>query len=192
MGLFSKKKIEEKQELPPLKFPEFPKEPVHDENSTNPSDQGMIKRTITPPPNLMIPIRKPMAPKSEEKTAKDHERIPKAVEERPRTNLGGYGPSKIDHQGYKPSSIQGGYRPSMEQGSLKPERERTLFVKIENYKEVLAKMNEIKAKIAESEKVLQKLHETRAEEDNELRTWQEDLNRIKDTLMIIDKTLFEK
>lgn len=162
MGLFSKKKVEEKQELPPLKFPEFSKfkEEPHFE-SVNPSDQGIIKRTIVPPPNLMIPIRKPVQPKSEDMMMPMPEERPRQIE-RPR-------PSEFSP----------------------PKRDRTLFVKIDKYKDVMAKMDTIREKIAESEKVLQRLQQIRGQEDHELKMWQEDLNRVKDTLVAVDRALFE-
>jgi hypothetical protein len=163
MGLFSKKKVEEKQELPPLKFPEFPKpkDQPHFE-SMNPSDQGIIKRTIMPPPNLMIPIRKPVQQKSEELM---EERTPMRMEERP--------------------------RPRMEEYSRPQQREKTLFIKVDKYRAILAKMDEIKGKIAESDRILQKLQDIRSQEEHELKLWQDDLNRVKDNLIAIDRTLFE-
>lgn len=158
MGLFSKKKVEEKQELPPLKFPEFSKQ-EHNENIG--SDQGVIKRTIVPPPNLMIPIRKPIQPKSEDMMMPMPEERPRQIE-RPR-------PSEFSP----------------------PKRDRTLFVKMDKYKDVMAKMNMIREKIGESEKVLQRLQQIRGQEDHELKMWQEDLNRVKDTLVAVDRALFE-
>jgi hypothetical protein len=160
MGLFSKKKVEERQELPPLKFPEFSKEEHSNENI--PSDQGVIKRTIVPPPNLMIPIRKPVQPKSDDMMMQE-ERPPRPVErERPR-------PSE--------------FTPSR--------KERTLFVKVDRYKDVMSKMDMIRDKIAESEKVLQRLQHIRSQEEHELKVWQDDLNRVKETLIAVDRALFE-
>ncbi len=177
MGLFSKKKVEEKQELPPLKFPDFSKpkeESANYESSIAPSDQGMIKKAVGQP-GFMIPIRKPVQPKTEtanfgeEKGFRDMERRPR-TEEFPR-----------DEE----------RRPRTEERMYNPQKTKTLFIKVEKYKDVLAKMNEIKAKVGESEIVLQKLHGLRVEEEKELKIWQNDLNRVKDTLIAIDKTLSE-
>ncbi|MEM4244717.1 MAG: hypothetical protein QXR60_00735 [Candidatus Nanoarchaeia archaeon] len=167
MGLFSKKKEEEKQELPPLKFPEFPKEQPSYESTIAPSDQTMIKRAISPPPSLMIPIRKPMPEKEEYEPERPVMRP--RMEERPRP--------RVEE------------RPRMEE--YRPQRERTLFIKVDKYKDILAKMEDIKAKIAESEKALQKLQEINTDEAHELKVWQEDLNKVKDTLIAIDRKLFE-
>lgn len=159
MGLFSKKKVEEKEELPPLKFPEFQKEPVEEYESPIIPPKEEVKRPVTPP-NFMIPIRKPMQPRREEEHFREERH---RFEERPR----------------------------MEERNFRPQRERTLFVKVEKYREIQAKMNEIKAKISESERVLQKLSEVRSQEEHELREWQEDMSKLKDQLIAIDRTLFE-
>ncbi len=180
MGLFSKKKVEEKQELPPLKFPDFSKtkeEPANYESSITPSDQGMIKRAVGQP-GFMMPIRKPVQPKTEtpnlgeEKGFRDLERKPR-TEEFPRDE------ERMER------------RPRTEERMYNSQKGKTLFVKVEKYKDVLAKMNEVKAKVGESEVILQKLHGLRVEEEKELKIWQNDLNRVKDTLIAIDKTLSE-
>ncbi|MBL7100860.1 MAG: hypothetical protein ISS23_02820 [Nanoarchaeota archaeon] len=66
MGLFSKKKEEAKPELPPLKFPRFPKEskvPSY-EPEVSSAEAESIKQAVsqkpTDPAGLDIPIRKPM------------------------------------------------------------------------------------------------------------------------------------
>ncbi len=165
MGLFSRKKPEEKQELPPLKFPEFQKEQVYERKIT-PSDQGVIKKTIAPPPNLMIPIRKPVMLKSEETHFEEKPRV--WMEERPRPRI------EPRAEEYKPM-----------------QRERTIYVKVDKYKEVMAKMTEIRAKVGDVERVMKRLHEIRSQEEQELRNWENDLNKVKDTLIAIDKTLFD-
>lgn len=60
MGLFSKKKKEEKEELPPLRFPESPKVPY--EPQIMPSEARAIKKAITPSPRIELPIKKPVTP----------------------------------------------------------------------------------------------------------------------------------
>ncbi len=60
MKLFSKKSEEAKQELPPLKFPEFPKEEpkIPSYEGVSPAEAASIKEAIAP--RLEIPIRRPM------------------------------------------------------------------------------------------------------------------------------------
>lgn len=157
MRLFSKKKDEPKPELPPLKFPEFPKEkqaipPM--EHRIPPSEATMIKKAVTPPPKWDIPIRKPVAPKFE---------APEPVEPKPRYG----GPREVQTKG------------------------QTLFVKIERYREAVERIEQIKEKITEAEKVLRGLDEMKRREDEELIVWHQDLEAIKGKILAVDRELFE-
>ena len=69
---------------------------------------------------------------------------------------------------------------------------RTLFVKIEKYKEVMKTLDEIRNKLEDSEKILVKLNEIKNEEDKELDSWHSDLQDLKEKLLDIDKKLFEE
>jgi len=147
MGLFSKKKEEKPHELPPLKFPEFPKEQTVPLFEKFPSETDNIKKAVSPSnlpeEDLMerpfSPIRKNI------------------IREQP------------------PNEVEG----------------NTLFVKIENFRLVKEKMEHIKDKISETEKILDKIDELRREEERELTMWSNDLNSIKTRLLTIDKNLFE-
>lgn len=70
--------------------------------------------------------------------------------------------------------------------------EKTMFVKIEDYHKATKAIEKIKAKIAESQKVLDKLKELKDEEDMELETWQNNLEDLKGRLLEIDQKLFEE
>lgn len=162
MKLFSKKREEAKPELPPLKFPEFPKEetkvPSY-ESGISASEAASLKEAIQP--RLEIPIRKPiMRPPVSQPPFMERPR----VEERR-------------------------YEEPEEKGIQK--RGQTLFVKIERYKEAVAKMDHIKEKIIEAEKVLSKLDEMKRQEDEELIRWHQDLETIKTKILSVDKNLFE-
>lgn len=154
MKLFSKKKEEPKPELPPLKFPEFPKEkpsiPAF-EHTMPPSETAMIKRAVTPQPGVEIPIRKPLPQKTV------------APEPKPRYEE----PQEVQRKG------------------------QTLFVKIERYREATAKIEEIKSKIAEAEKILQNLDDMKRQEDEELKVWHQDIETIKSKILAIDREMFE-
>ena len=69
---------------------------------------------------------------------------------------------------------------------------KTLFVKIDKYKDVMRALDHIKIKLEDSEKILGKLSELKEEEDKELDTWHNDLEDLKDKLLEIDKRLFEE
>jgi len=70
-------------------------------------------------------------------------------------------------------------------------RGQTLFVKMERYKDALAKMDHIKEKITEAEKILKKLDEIKRQEDEELSRWHQDLEIIKNKILAVDKGIFE-
>jgi len=160
MKLFSKKGEEAKPELPPLRFPEFPKEeakvPSY-EAGISPAEAASLKEAIQP--RLEIPIRKPMM--------------------RPTA------PPIMERQPVEESS----YEEPEEKGNQK--RGQTLFVKIERYKEAVAKMEHIKEKITEAEKILGKLDEMKRQEDEELIKWHQDLETIKTKILSVDRSLFE-
>lgn len=161
MNLFSKKKEEAKPELPPLKFPEFPKEkkvPSY-ESEVTPQEAASLKEAVAPP-NLEIPIRKPM-PKAPVTPAMPKEPMAPEGQE--------YGDPHEELQG----------------------RGQTLFVKIERYKNALAKMEHIKDKLMEAERILANLDEMKRQEDQELTKWHQDLSLIKNKLLSVDKGLFE-
>lgn len=88
-------------------------------------------------------------------------------------------------------------RPVEEKGYEEPKeketqkRGQTLFVKIERYKDAVAKMEHIKEKIIEAEKILSKLDEMKRQEDEELLKWHQDIETIKTKILSVDKSLFE-
>jgi len=165
MKLFSKKEEEAKPELPPLKFPEFPKEeqkvPSY-EAGISPAEAASLKEAIQP--RLEIPIRKPvMRPPVQPIILERPTETPRVEERR--------------------------YEEPEERGTQK--RGQTLFVKIERYKEALEKMEHIKEKIIEAERILRNLDEMKRQEDEELTRWHQDLETIKSKILSVDKSLFE-
>ncbi|MFH1972022.1 MAG: hypothetical protein ABIJ18_00930 [archaeon] len=69
--------------------------------------------------------------------------------------------------------------------------EQPLFVRIEKYKDVVETLGKLKTRLGEAENILNKLNRLKNEEDRELAAWNQDLERIKNQLMNIDKQLFE-
>lgn len=69
--------------------------------------------------------------------------------------------------------------------------EMPVFVKIEDYKDVLEVINLIKNKVADAKKTLEKINELKNEEDAELELWHNSLSEIERKTDFIDKTLFE-
>jgi len=66
-----------------------------------------------------------------------------------------------------------------------------VFVKIEEYKDVLDVVNLIKNKIAEAKETLAKVNELKNEEDAELEIWRSGLEEVERKITFIDKALFE-
>lgn len=71
------------------------------------------------------------------------------------------------------------------------EKGMPVFVKIDEYKDILEIMGLIKSKLEQARSVLSKIIEIKNQEDNELTTWQHDLDEVETKIALIDGTLFE-
>lgn len=69
-------------------------------------------------------------------------------------------------------------------------RERPIFVKMDQFKESIGHISEIKGKIRNASLLLKSLREIRQKEDHELSEWEDDLQTLKEKLEAIDKKLF--
>ena len=72
-----------------------------------------------------------------------------------------------------------------------PEEKMPVFVRIDDYKDILDVINMIKNRIAEAKETLGKINELKNEEDAELELWQTGIEEIERKTEFIDKTLFE-
>lgn len=70
-------------------------------------------------------------------------------------------------------------------------QEKPLFIKIEKYKAGIKNITEIKTKLAEAETILRNLNKIKAEEAEEIKLWEQDIENIKNKLLEVDKILFE-
>ena len=66
-----------------------------------------------------------------------------------------------------------------------------VFVKIDEYKDILEIIGLIKSKLEQARDTLNKIIEIKNQEDNELVTWQSDLDEVEKKIALIDGTLFE-
>ncbi len=66
-----------------------------------------------------------------------------------------------------------------------------VFVKIEDYEQVLTIMKTVRKKIEESKDTLSKIHELKAEEDHQLEMWQNTLSEVEKKIDFIDQSLSE-
>lgn len=64
-----------------------------------------------------------------------------------------------------------------------------VFVKIENYKQVEETISEIKSKIGEAQRILDKIQSLKTEEEKELAGWQAELRRIEDKIRATEQSL---
>jgi len=71
------------------------------------------------------------------------------------------------------------------------EERMPVYVKVDNYKDILDVINMIKNKIAEARETLGKINELKNEEDAELELWHTGIEEIERKMEFIDKTLFE-
>ncbi len=69
--------------------------------------------------------------------------------------------------------------------------EMPIFVKIEEYRDVLEVVNMIKNKLDEARKTIEKINELKNEEDLELERWENGLEALERKMQFIDKALFE-
>ncbi|MFH1455723.1 MAG: hypothetical protein ABIF40_02120 [archaeon] len=69
--------------------------------------------------------------------------------------------------------------------------DQPLFVRIDEYKDVIDTLNALKTKLKEAGTILGDLDRIKEEEDKELAEWHDDLEMIKEKLMHIDQVLFE-
>ena len=66
-----------------------------------------------------------------------------------------------------------------------------VFVKINDYKEVLNVVDVMKQKLKETNRTLDKIKELKAEEDREIAEWEKNVTEISRRLSFIDSAFFE-
>ncbi len=66
-----------------------------------------------------------------------------------------------------------------------------VFVKIEEYKDVVDIMNMIKSKLEEAKTILAKINELKNEEDAELELWHSGVEEVERKVDFVDRALFE-
>jgi len=66
-----------------------------------------------------------------------------------------------------------------------------VFVKINDYKEVLNIVDVMKQKLKETSKTLEKIKVLKTEEDKELQEWEKNITEISRRLAFVDSAFFE-
>jgi len=72
-----------------------------------------------------------------------------------------------------------------------PERTMPVFVKVDEYQDVLDVMNMIKNKLEDAKETLNRINELKNEEDAELELWRTGVEELERKMSFIDKALFE-
>lgn len=67
---------------------------------------------------------------------------------------------------------------------------KNIFVKIERYKIAMKLMKDIRNKLDETKKIMDKLNEIKNQENKEIELWENNLLEIKNKLESVDKNLF--
>jgi len=68
---------------------------------------------------------------------------------------------------------------------------KQIFVKLNEYKDILDLVEALKEKLDQAKGTLEKLRSLRTEEETEIEMWQNSISEIDQKVVYIDKTLFE-
>lgn len=71
------------------------------------------------------------------------------------------------------------------------EKGMPVFVKVDEYKDILEIVGLIKSKLEQARSTLNKINEIKNQEDTSLAAWQQDLDEVEKKIALIDGTLFE-
>lgn len=74
---------------------------------------------------------------------------------------------------------------------MKEQKGMPVFIKVDEYKEVLDVLDMIKSKLKEIRSTLDNINALRNEEDTELAMWNNSVNEIEKKIDSIDKMMFE-
>ncbi len=74
---------------------------------------------------------------------------------------------------------------------MEERRQSPVFVKLDDYKEVLEVVEMIRQKIVEARSVLDKIHNLKTEEDSEVEMWKSELDDVEKRIQMIDRSLLE-
>ncbi len=73
-----------------------------------------------------------------------------------------------------------------------PKQNEPIFVRIDKFQVAQKNFEEIKSKITEIELVLKKIKDVKSQEEEELKGWTEDIEKLKSRLMEIDSDIFSQ
>ncbi|MFH1376266.1 MAG: hypothetical protein ABIH25_01390 [Candidatus Woesearchaeota archaeon] len=180
MGLFDKKKDKKEERAVSDDFdnqsldklmPNLPELPSYGQKKSNfpsyESEIGSIKAEVGGTPKVMginsdIPLRKPQM-------------TPMGIR-MPVMSGGSMGPQSMPPSRPMPARAIGG---------------KPVFIKIDKYRDALDNLEIIKELCKNADSLLNEINRLREEENRELEKWRDDIGKIKDRLLMVDKKLFE-
>ena len=71
------------------------------------------------------------------------------------------------------------------------QQEKQIFIKLDNYKDVLSTIENIRKKIKDAESILNEITRIRSDEERAMEQWKNQVDSIKSKLLDIDRKLFE-
>ena len=199
MGLFSRKKNTMIQQRPIPEFPQFPEMPRKKEVSYEPA---FTPRMVQAPPVIEEhheeekPMRLVPEPAWMDKRIAQPQDSRMAVSQPPQRVQELRSDIPVREPLFKRplENVQPRMNPEQMRMELpKPleVQEKPVFVKIERYREAMAEVDNLKQKLKETEYILDKLEDIRTQEQVELSNCHNNVNKIKEKLLEIDKKLFE-
>jgi hypothetical protein len=75
--------------------------------------------------------------------------------------------------------------------TMEMRKQGPVFVKLDEYKEIMEIVEMLRGKIAETKQLIQKINEIKTEEDAELDVWRTELEELDKRVQLIDRTLLE-
>jgi hypothetical protein len=70
--------------------------------------------------------------------------------------------------------------------------EKPIFIKVDNFKEIVETVLNVEKKLDELEEIIEKLQEIKQEEEEKIVNWQNEIQNMKDQLKVLEKNFSDK
>ena len=81
--------------------------------------------------------------------------------------------------------------PSMQMSSSSSDSKRPLFVKLDKFREARDSLAKISEKLNQMDELLKMIRDVKAKEDEEISSWEHDMENIKARISLVNKEIFE-
>lgn len=203
MGLFKKKEavptIPTSPSLPPLPsikeapikrdLPGLPSFPTSSKNEN--LNQEMVKSAVADAPSLEASDDKFKAPEPivVEKPKEESKPVMQSSIPEPPKSITPSAPESVKPQAPVASPVPTHLPDAPTKG---PKPNEPIFVRIDKFQSAQKNFNEIKSKVIEMEEVINKIKEVKSQEEEELKGWTEDVEKLKVRLSEIDGDIFSQ